>query len=194
MKPLLRCPDCKAPLESFPAKSPQGVDVSLERCTRCGGVWGGAGRIQASFGEVAQPQLVGGTTHKCCAFCRILLTPAVLPDGLSVEMCSACRGLYLDSGEFQKLGGRAHKEHKEARPSMPPPPLPTPTPARPAQVTSFTKAPVPAPPPLPPPEAPKASAASFLCVRCGQQKPLREGQAFRDGLACRPCMRAVLEG
>jgi Zn-finger nucleic acid-binding protein/DNA-directed RNA polymerase subunit RPC12/RpoP len=187
MTPLLKCPDCKAPLESFLAKPPQGVDISLERCTRCGGVWGGEGRIQASFGEVAHPQLVGGTTHKSCAFCRILLTPALLPGGLSVEMCSACRGLYLDSGEFQKLGGRARKEPKEARPSQPPPP--SPAPARPAQVSTFAKAPVPAPPP----QAPEASA-SFLCVRCGQQKPLREGQAFRDGLACRPCMRAVLEG
>jgi Zn-finger nucleic acid-binding protein len=198
MKLPLQCPDCKAPLHPFRAVSPQGVDVELECCSRCGGVWGADGRLQESFGPVARPQLVGGTTHRRCAFCRILLTPAVLPGGLSVEMCSACRGLYLDQGEFQKLGGRTHPPPRAS--GLPPPPqepTPRPAPARRARVTTFEKAPAPTPTPAPLSfSAPATSeqAPSFICVQCGQPKPLREGQAFRQGLACRPCMRALLGG
>lgn len=32
------------------------------------------------------------------------------------------------------------------------------------------------------------------CIECGQRKLLREGQALRDGLACRACMKARVEG
>ncbi len=199
MKLPLKCPDCKAPLQPFRAASPHGADIELERCTGCGGVWcPGERPLQASFGPAALPQLVGGTTHRRCASCRILLTPARLPGELSVEMCSACRGLFLDPEEFQKLGGR---ERQAPRPSgLPPPPeepTPKPAPARRARVATFEKAPAPAPAPAPPSFAPPDAselAASFICVQCGQPKPLREGQAFRQGLACRPCMRALLGG
>jgi hypothetical protein len=37
------------------------------------------------------------------------------------------------------------------------------------------------------------AAGFFACVECGEHKPLREGQALRDGLACRECMRARME-
>ena len=41
---------------------------------------------------------------------------------------------------------------------------------------------------------PVETAGTFECIECGKRKPLREGQALRDGLACRACMKARVEG
>jgi len=134
--------------------------------------------------------------------CRILLTPARLPSGASVEVCSACRGMFLDAGELAPLG---------VRDSVPPPVHAVPPPFRAAPASARA-----APPrrvePAHSPGAPHsvddhrqrprpAEAAieqpppgTFVCVDCGEPKPLREGQALRDGLACRSCMKARAEG
>jgi Zn-finger nucleic acid-binding protein len=267
MKPVRKCPDCDSLLQNFSARPPQGNELELDHCDGCGGVWGEEGRIQKAFGKAAEPLLRGGDTHRRCVLCRILLTPAVLPGGLSVDVCSACRGLYLDAGEFEKLGGRERsgagsglpKPPVAAQPPVPrpppvpqPPPVPRPPPVAPpppkapavvpvvtfsspwkvqvsappspAPVPAPAPAPVPAPVPAPAPaqaaseeaspavkakkkkkkaasahpassepqEAPAEAANTFACIQCGKRVPFREGQAYRDGLACRPCMRALL--
>ena len=191
-----KCPGCGRPLQSFSLKAPSGAELTLERCGQCGGCWGPRGRIQDTFGPSAMHQLVGGLTTRNCVECRILMTPSVLPSGLNVEVCSACRGMFLDAGELAQLGvrepGSAPARSELPRPASPPrPPVPP-------QRT--------APPPPPPPDEPEPKreytyghkheppANTFACVECGQHKPLREGQALRDGLACRACMKARMEG
>lgn len=195
MKSESKCPSCTRPLQSFSLKAPSGAELALERCTHCGGCWGPNGRIQDTFGPPALHQLVGGLTTRNCVECRILMTPSVLPSGLSVEVCSACRGMFLDAGELAQLGvqepGRAPARSELPRPTgTPRPPAPPPLRAT--------------PPPPPPSDEPKPEykyghthappANTFACVECGQHKPLREGQALRDGLACRACMKARMEG
>ncbi len=171
MSAIRKCPHCKHPLQPFTAKARSGGEVEMERCTQCGGFWGEKGRIQDSFGSQARYELVGGETTRYCVLCRILMTPAKLPSGISVEVCSACRGMYLDAGELARLGAREPGRSPERASA------PKPVKARPAA----------APPPLPTP-------GTFECIECGKRKPLREGQALRDGLACRACMRARAEG
>lgn len=173
MTSVRNCPDCKGSLQSFPVTPPSGAELELERCTQCGGVWCEWSRLHAAFGEAVRPKLIGGDTHRRCPLCRILLTPALLPDGLTVEKCSACQGIYLDAGELQQLGGRERQTPRLAS-ALPQPPAAKPAPAREKAASTVPK-------------------HSFRCVRCGQLKPLREGQAFREGLACRACMRAVSE-
>ncbi|MDY7229176.1 zf-TFIIB domain-containing protein [Hyalangium rubrum] len=181
-------------------KAPSGAEVELERCTSCGGFWGERGRIQDAFGPPAQYELVGGMTHRRCVLCRILMTPAQLPAGIAVEVCSACRGMFLDKDELAQIGVRS--QGGTSRRSGPAQPMAVQRPAPRA-----------APPPVPvarAPEAPKEpevialsaeeevppedTSGTFACVVCGKRKPLRQGQALRDGLACRACMKARAEG
>lgn len=204
MTPDSKCPGCTQVLQPFLVPTPSGAELELRRCTHCGGFWGAAGRIQDTFGPSARHQLIGGTTVRNCVECRILMTPAMLPSDIAVEVCSACRGMFLDAGELARLGVRENPS-APAQPGLPRPPT-TPRPAAPPPVHT-------APPPPPPrrlvPEAPEApgpdeapappaqpvdTAGTFECTECGKRKPLREGQALRDGLACRACMKARQEG
>ncbi|WP_375772301.1 zf-TFIIB domain-containing protein [Archangium gephyra] len=201
-----KCPGCTRALQPFLVPTPFGAELELRRCTHCGGFWGAAGRIQDTFGPSARHQLIGGTTVRNCVECRILMTPAMLPSDIAVEVCSACRGMFLDAGELERLGVR-EKARAPAQPGLPRL-AETPRPAAPPPVRA-------APPPPPrrvvpeAPEAPEASApdeapeppaqpvdtaGTFECIECGKRKPLREGQALRDGLACRACMKARQEG
>ena len=210
MKPSRWCPHCAQPLEDFLVNSPAGAEVELERCKSCGGYWGERGRIQDHFGPPAQYQLVGGTTTRHCVTCRILMTPAKLPAGIDVEVCPACRGMFLDAEELAQVGVRTPSRAPK-RPGLPQPARPAPASAAPAR---------PAPPPRPAaraPQAPKAPKApkpektvlelkeedevtpvnapgTFECVLCHQRKPVREGQALLDGLACRACLEARADG
>ena len=181
--------------------SPAGAEVELERCTSCGGYWGQRGRIQDHFGPNAQYQLVGGTTTRHCVDCRILMTPAKLPVGIDVEVCPACRGMYLDAEELAQVGVRTPAPRRSGlpRPAAPARAAPPPLPATRAPV-----APVAAVAAVPEVKEARAEEAdevtpvnapgTFECVVCHKRKPVREGQALRDGLACRLCMRARLQG
>ncbi|HEX8537497.1 MAG TPA: zf-TFIIB domain-containing protein, partial [Cystobacter sp.] len=145
-------------------------------------------------------QLVGGETQRSCVECRILMTPARLPSGASVEVCSACRGMFLDAGELAPLGVR-ETPPPAIRPPPPPVRVPPPpprraepahTPRQPHSVEDHREHPL----LIVAEEEPVVQPApgTFLCVECGQARPLREGQALRDGLACRACMKARTEG
>ncbi|WP_309890045.1 zf-TFIIB domain-containing protein [Archangium sp.] len=191
-----KCPHCTQPLQAFSVQTPSGAGLELARCPKCSGCWGASGRIQQAFGPSARHQLVGGTTTRSCVECRILMTPAVLPSDLSVEVCSACHGMFLDAGELTRLGV-AEPSRAPARSGLPKlAGIPRPAAPAPVQVR-------PPPPPPEDPEPPTEQAASpvgtdvagtFECIECGQRKPLRQGQALRDGLACRACMKARQSG
>ncbi len=190
MKPSRSCPHCAQPLEAFLVNSPAGAEVELERCTSCGGYWGERGRIQDHFGPSAQYQLVGGTTTRHCVDCRILMTPATLPAGIDVEACPACRGMFLDAEELAQVGART-AARAQKRPGLPQPAgaaraAPTPRAAEPeAPVIALEEKDEVTPVNVP---------GTFECVACHKRKPLREGQALGEGLACRPCMRKRLKG
>ncbi|WNG46098.1 hypothetical protein F0U60_19755 [Archangium minus] len=191
-----KCPGCAHSLQAFSVRTPSGTGLELERCPKCGGCWGGRGRIQKAFGASAWHQLIGGLTVRNCVECRILMTPAVLPSNVAVEVCSACHGMFLDAGELEQLGVR-EPSRSPARSGLPKP--------------AGTPRPAAAPPPPPPmpaheehelpsvqisleDEPPTERAGTFECIECGQRKSLREGQALRDGLACRACMKRRAQG
>lgn len=141
-------------------------DVEVSRCSSCGGIWFDWGELAKVIGRTLEPEPLNGYTERRCAYCRITMAPAVLPGGIPVETCTACRGIYLDAGELTELGG-----------SEPPPPRPSGS----------------ASPALSRAERREKSAEmlrdvnTFACVKCGKRFPLREGNALRGGLACRAC-------
>ncbi len=186
-----KCPHCAKSLQAFSVQTPSGAGLELARCPGCGGCWGASGRIQQAFGPPARHQLIGGMTTRNCVECRILMTPAVLPSNLSVEVCSACHGMFLDAGELARLG--VGEPRRSPAPSGLPKLAGIPRPAAPAPVQMVRPPPPPPEDPEPPTEqaaAPVDTSGTFECVECGQRKPLRQGQALRDGLACRACMKA----
>ncbi len=94
------CPQCRSVLQPFWAG-----DVELDRCGGCGGLWFDWGELERVVGRPLAPEPLDGVTSRRCAFCGITLAPAVLPGGVPVETCTACRGIYLDAGELRELGG-----------------------------------------------------------------------------------------
>jgi Zn-finger nucleic acid-binding protein len=98
-EPIRICPGCEQPMQLYYAK-----DVELERCGQCGGLWFNWGELEAVTGRDLEPEPLGGETSRRCAYCRITLVPGVLPGGVPVESCTACRGIYLDAGELTELG------------------------------------------------------------------------------------------
>jgi Zn-finger nucleic acid-binding protein len=95
--------------------------VELDRCPRCGGIWFDWGELEQVTRRALEPELLEGHTERRCAYCGITLLAAVLPGGVPVETCSACRGLYLDAGELAELGGE-EPPPPEAAPEISAPP------------------------------------------------------------------------
>ncbi|WP_434391495.1 zf-TFIIB domain-containing protein [Melittangium boletus] len=200
MKAENRCPHCTQPLQSFQVTSPVGTEVELRSCGPCGKVWAPSGHLQRAFGTKAQHHMVGGSTSHSCVECRILLTPSTLGSGATAEVCSACQGLFLDATELTALG-IARQAPPPALPVIRPPPPPVASRREgllevageedddevdeEEEVTPVPSVVVRHEPPEP---------GTFTCVECGQRKLLREGQALRDGLACRDCMKARARG
>ena len=205
-EPIRICPGCEQPMQLFYAK-----DVELERCGRCGGLWFNWGELEAVTGRDLEPEPLDGETSRRCAYCRITLVPALLPGGVPVETCTACRGLYLDAGELTELG--------VDEPPAPEPRLAVPQVSfGPNQVEGGRAPLAPRPPRVASPEVdepkyelaelkaeeaekakrrakeeraaslqPLSAFDSFACVKCGQRFPFRQGNAMASGLACPTC-------
>jgi Zn-finger nucleic acid-binding protein len=97
----------------FPSSAP---NVELDRCPQCAGLWFDWGELEQVLGRKLAPEPLEGATSRRCAFCRTTLSPAVLPGGVPVESCGACRGLYLDAGELAELGGEEPAARKTLEP------------------------------------------------------------------------------
>lgn len=83
----------------------QAGAVELDRCPFCRGLWFDGGELEQVLGK----KLVGAldntiSTSRRCAKCTTPMQPAVLGE-LRVEVCTTCRGVFLDDGELTKLNG-----------------------------------------------------------------------------------------
>ena len=183
--PEPRCPDCHQALTPRRVVAPSGADVDVRECARCGRLWAPEGRLQRVWGAPARHRLVGGETRRSCVECRILLTPARLPSGAAVEVCSACHGMLLEPEALASLG---LKRAAVPAPRPPPPPAPVERVVEDEDEEDDDED---------EDEDDEASApppGTFECVLCSEYKPLREGQALLDGLACRTCMKERARG
>lgn len=113
----MNCPKCRVP--DLHAAVVQEVEV--DRCRACGGVWFDAdelGRLLALDARELKPLTRGGgdpSANVLAARCPRDANPflrVVSPRDRRVilDMCPACRGLWLDGGEFARLAAAAPKK------------------------------------------------------------------------------------
>ena len=96
------------------------VNVEIDYCAGCGGIWLDEGEIKALAAQPADalnqvrafdnqvasvnatdPGLTEGLLNKPCPACKGKLTHAVF-SGTGVEHCNSCHGIFVDRGELQK--------------------------------------------------------------------------------------------
>jgi carbonic anhydrase len=99
----ISCPSCRARMQTRLIQN-QALDV----CPSCGGTWSDTGELLAITGrdpERAIP-LQDFRAFKHCPTCSLPMRVTVL-DGVEIESCPKCKGVWLDSGELDRLGGFA---------------------------------------------------------------------------------------
>lgn len=108
----MNCPGCRTKLDT---DTYHGVEVNP--CGLCKGVWLDHKEIDEVFGVQELPEkllLVAGEKpvvsvpegSRTCPRCTEFLT-LVEVDGIRIEVCSHCHGLFLDSGELEQLARAA---------------------------------------------------------------------------------------
>lgn len=104
------CPQCNTVMKPFLVQSRKpDVDVELDRCHHCGGVWFDAGEL-----ELATGRKVVKSSKPCDRFCPKCLIPllnADLTTGVAVETCRSCGGTYLDAKDIATV-----TRHQPAKP------------------------------------------------------------------------------
>jgi Zn-finger nucleic acid-binding protein len=106
----MNCPKCKAALEPVRFQS-----VEVDRCIQCKGLWldlfedkdlkglSGSEAIDVGDRQVGQ-QLNQLTDLKCPADGeRMIRTADPRNKQIQYELCTGCRGIFLDAGEFKDL-------------------------------------------------------------------------------------------
>ncbi len=98
----VECPQCNAKMKSFWVQSRNpGIDVELDRCHSCGGMWFDAGELEVSTGRKVLKSK--STSDRYCPRCLIPLLNAELTAGVAVEACRSCKGVYLDARDMDTV-------------------------------------------------------------------------------------------
>lgn len=98
----MECPQCNAKMRSFMVQSRNpGIDVELDRCHSCGGVWFDAGELEIATGRTVLKSKAA--SDRFCPRCLIPLLNAELTAGVAVEACRSCKGTYLDSRDMHTV-------------------------------------------------------------------------------------------
>lgn len=101
----------------------QAGPVELDRCPFCNGLWFDPAELEEVLGRKLVGKLDETTvTARRCATCHIPMRSVEL-GGLQVEVCTTCRGVFLDAGELVALNGG--KQLRVQTLSQPAPPKPS---------------------------------------------------------------------
>ena len=104
------CPQCNTPMKPFMVQSRNpGIDVELDRCHACGGVWFDAGELEIATGRSVIKSK--SPSDRYCPKCLIPLLNADLTTGVAVEACRTCKGTYLDARDMAMV-----TKHAPAKP------------------------------------------------------------------------------
>jgi Zn-finger nucleic acid-binding protein len=156
----LPCPECERSLQPIFVELPRRRAVELDRCATCGGVW-------FDFGELQDVTLVRPTlapfddahTTRRCPRCRLVLSPRFLEGSAPVEVCTGCRGLWLDEDDVAAL------QHARLNALM----------LKPPEAPSSHEADGP------------AVRLGFDCAACHSRTPWTEAHGTSKGLVCGRC-------
>lgn len=103
---FMECPQCNTRLKAFMVQSRNpGIDIELDRCHACGGVWFDAGELENATGRKVLKST--RASDRFCPRCLIPLLNAELTAGVAVEACRACKGTYLDHRDMDTVTKRA---------------------------------------------------------------------------------------
>lgn len=107
------CPVCRCALEVVETEGHYGTALTVQRCVDCGGYWlDGSKAIALGFqaavdldGDADLDAVVCAPRDEAryCPRCSQVLEEVSgppLPDGLHVDQCVPCRGLWFDGGEL----------------------------------------------------------------------------------------------
>ncbi|MFO0595832.1 MAG: zf-TFIIB domain-containing protein [Myxococcaceae bacterium] len=103
------CPDCNTRMQPFwlPAKKP-GLEVELDRCGDCGGVWFDGGELQEACGRTVTE--AEAETDRICPECDVPLLEGQLAGGVEVETCGECDGTFLEARDLDALVKKQKKK------------------------------------------------------------------------------------
>ena len=103
------CPRCNTALDT---RDIDGIPIST--CPACNGNWiGGAAlaalfardhsapRIEEALEAILDLEFHDGRRH--CPRCRNKYMKAMMVDGIELDYCVACKGLYFDQGELEQV-------------------------------------------------------------------------------------------
>lgn len=93
------CPGCTGVMKPLQAGA-----VELDRCTFCKGLWFDAGELEKVLGKKLSGALGGEIRARMCPHCKVNLHAVTLGE-VQVDVCTTCRGVFLDSGELKALNG-----------------------------------------------------------------------------------------
>jgi Zn-finger nucleic acid-binding protein len=103
------CPRCNTSLET---RETGGITTST--CPACNGNWIGAAALATLFArdrdapriEEALEAIFDLDFHdsrRLCPGCRGRRLKAIMVDGIELDYCTACKGLYFDQGELEQV-------------------------------------------------------------------------------------------
>jgi Zn-finger nucleic acid-binding protein len=115
----MNCPACRSPMEELEFHA-----VTVDQCSTCCGVWLDHREIDELFGQeelparlldedqVQQPDHVVPEGHRTCPRCKTFLK-LVQVDGISLDVCSECKGFWADLGELEGLAAAAERRFQD---------------------------------------------------------------------------------
>jgi Zn-finger nucleic acid-binding protein len=169
MPPPINCPACAVAMAEMPATPPEGPSVTVDVCSRCGGLWLDAAEIQVVVPQLeavkSQAQALAtsirrGTGIPACPRC-FEAPVEINVFGLTVDYCTACGGLWLDGDEHTGFSQESDRLRGLAAPG----------PSRGAYRTA----------------AKAAQTGLVLCSGCGSETPLAKTYMSPGGAVCPAC-------
>jgi len=114
----MMCPKCQR--DSLKQKYVAALDLTLDYCTRCKGIWFDGGELYRAMPQADKLLKIPHNAVRLdaqCPRCRTLLYTFPYPGTkVVVEMCGNCDGLWLDANEFAALR-KARQELKDSPPA-----------------------------------------------------------------------------
>lgn len=113
---MVRCPQCKIPMNAVTARANPGSLIELDQCPRCGGIWCDKWELfpiqpdEAAKLEPVDQELLRAPTPttkralycpRCTARLAILKDPTLGPD-LQFRRCPKCDGIWLNRGQLTR--------------------------------------------------------------------------------------------
>jgi Zn-finger nucleic acid-binding protein len=106
----LECPIHWKPLEAFEIEVP-GLDIHADRCPECQGIFLDKGEIKRLTGGEKLNDLftkhlgIDSDSQRLCPSCGMVMDMEDA-DGVRVDVCLSCFGVWLDAGELEALKGK----------------------------------------------------------------------------------------